>query len=312
MFALLKKPQSILIFVTLLWGSTFVVTKHVLAQNVPPILYVVSRYWLGAILMILLCFLREKHSRGWLLWKGLGRRALILGTLQAIGITLQVFGQDDATTPASKSAFLTAFSVPLTPVLAWLFYKDRPRFAQAAALAIGVMGMLLLTYPAQGVSFQKRDILTLLCALVYGIITVLTVHWATRQNAYRLAAAQSLIAAITLLVFLVVVHTVPGKILYTLRERELLPWSLSWPLVLEWLYMSVVCISFTFSAQNWAMSQLGATEAALILSSEPIFTTVLGVMVFGRSELPQTHGLMGAALIFLAVIGGELSWKRKK
>src|SRR5260221_715782 len=120
------RPQLVLIAVTLLWGSTFVVTKDVL-PNCPTLLYLAVRFTLGAVVILWLTRRRPRTP-------GLLGDSLLLGLLQSGGLLLQVFGQSYTT--ASKSAFLTALAVPLTPVCGRLLRGDRPRALQLVAMAI--------------------------------------------------------------------------------------------------------------------------------------------------------------------------------
>src|SRR5262249_25045304 len=100
------KPEVILVGVTILWGSTFAVTKSIV-HEAPPLVYLPFRFGLAAAVMGTIYFRRLPRSR----------RALvdgaILGLLNSSGLVLQVFGQ--VYTSASKSAFITSLNTPLVP-----------------------------------------------------------------------------------------------------------------------------------------------------------------------------------------------------
>src|SRR5687768_57853 len=102
----MPRPQALLLSMTILWGSTFVITKDLL-PSCPPLLYLSLRFLLGATVVLWLTRRRPGSP-------GLARDVLILGALQSAGLLLQMLGQ--IYTTASKSAFLTALSVPLTPL----------------------------------------------------------------------------------------------------------------------------------------------------------------------------------------------------
>src|SRR5205809_5392173 len=112
------KPELVLVGVTILWGSTFAITKSIV-REAPPLLYLSFRFGVGAALMALIYFKKMPRKR----------RAFIdgavLGLLNSVGLTLQVFGQ--VYTSASKSAFITSLNTPLVPLVGYLFYKGRPR-----------------------------------------------------------------------------------------------------------------------------------------------------------------------------------------
>jgi drug/metabolite transporter (DMT)-like permease len=68
-------PQAVLLLVTFVWGSTFVVTKDVLGQS-PPLLYLSVRF-VGAGLILLLLRRRPTAART----AGLWRDAIVVGAL---------------------------------------------------------------------------------------------------------------------------------------------------------------------------------------------------------------------------------------
>ena len=96
---------------TVLWGSTFVVTKDIV-REAPPLLYLSFRFGVAALLL-----LRDLSSAA---ARGAAARssstASILGLLNSLGLVLQVFGQ--VYTTASKSAFITSLNTPLMPLVA--------------------------------------------------------------------------------------------------------------------------------------------------------------------------------------------------
>lgn len=312
MSSVLFLPQNVLLFVTLLWGSTFVATKHMLKAQVPAVLYVTLRYVFGGLtLLLVLPHVEKKHHPPQGLFTNIGSKALALGFLQAIGIVLQAVGQKYTTVP--KSSFLTSFSVPLTPLLAWLLLRDRPQRWQMIAIGLGALGMLLLSYPSDALSFNMGDGLTLGSAVVYGITTVQTARWARPAFALRLAAAQTIVAAGILLLFWVLVRYSSWGFLAKLHTEEYQPWVLTWPILLIWAYMSLVCIAITFPLQNWAMARIHANQAAVIFAVEPVFATILALIFLdAREEWPGIRGIIGAALIMAAVVVSEIKRKNHK
>jgi len=110
------RPELVLVGVTVLWGSTFIVTKDVL-RSAPPMLYLVMRFGVAALLMLALWGRRIRGRR--LIVDG-----VVLGVLNSLGLVLQVIGQTFTT--ASKSAFITSLNTPLVPVVSLALYATRP------------------------------------------------------------------------------------------------------------------------------------------------------------------------------------------
>src|SRR5438093_969607 len=96
-----------LVLVTAIWGSTFIVNRLVL-DDAPPLLFLLLRFALGGGILLLLAWRRKRTPR-------LLVDSAVIGALLGVGIGCQVVGQ--LFTTASKAAFVTGLSVPLTPLV---------------------------------------------------------------------------------------------------------------------------------------------------------------------------------------------------
>ena len=109
------KAHILLVLITLIWGSNFVVIKNALA-DISPLFFNAVRMSLAAVVLMAV-FYREL---GGLTANSL-RSGLLVGFFLFMGNELQTEGLK-YTTP-SKSAFLTGVSVVLVPILLALFWK---------------------------------------------------------------------------------------------------------------------------------------------------------------------------------------------
>src|SRR5262249_48363092 len=132
------------------------------------------------------------------------RSGALLGFFQAAGLLLQVLGQ--VYTTASKAAFVTAISTALTPMVALAFYGERPTRPQAAGVLFASLGLYLLTYPVGEASWNRGDLFTAVCALVYSYVIVETARRARGIHAGELTTLQTSFAALTFLLGLAVTH----------------------------------------------------------------------------------------------------------
>src|SRR5437867_3982270 len=94
------KADLALIFVTIIWGSTFAIVKKALAQ-VSPVLFITLRFWIAALLTIALMPGALRNMSGETLRRGSTLASLLLG-----GFVFQTLGL--RATTASKSAFITS------------------------------------------------------------------------------------------------------------------------------------------------------------------------------------------------------------
>ena len=124
-----------LVGATVVWGSTFVVTKHSLT-DMAAALFLTWRFGLAALVLLTAPGrVRALSAKEW-------RRGLLLGTLLGSGFLLQTVGLKD--TPAGVSGFLTGTAVMLTPVVAAAFFADRVGRAGWMAVVVCGAGLALL------------------------------------------------------------------------------------------------------------------------------------------------------------------------
>ena len=84
------------------------------------------------------------------------------------GYAFQTIGLQFTTAP--KSAFLTGLTAVMTPLLAALVYRTRPRGAEIGGVLLATCGMALMTLPAlpgATLAMNRGDLLTICCAACY-------------------------------------------------------------------------------------------------------------------------------------------------
>lgn len=296
-----RRPELVLVAVTLLWGSTFIITKGLL-REVPPLAYLTVRFCLAAAALFALFPRAARPSR----------RALTAGAVLALGqtagLTAQVLGQ--LYTTASKSSFVTTLSSALTPLVALLLYGERPRPQQLAGLGLATVGLLALTWPGARTTWNRGDLLSLGSAVLYAWVIVET-SWRSRaQDTAVVATLQTGLAALLLLALLAGSHLLlwllPSGQAPALVRLEAAPLHLSARVALAITYMALVCTVVTFLAQTWAMSRMSATQAAVLFALEPLFATALAIAVEGEAEWPGARGGVGALLIVAGLLVAEV------
>jgi drug/metabolite transporter (DMT)-like permease len=295
-------PHLVLIFVTLLWGSTFVVTKHLVAE-VAPLPFAAVRFGLAAALLLVGTAgrMRRLASRR-AIWDG-----FVLGLMNAAGLGLQLFGQ--AYTTASKSAFITSLNTPLTPLVAFLVYRQHPTRQRLAAVVVASMGLFLLTYPTGGAAWNRGDLLTIGCAVLYSFTIVEIARRTPRHDAVVLTTMQVVTSAVMFGLLYVGVQAAlalaPARVpeVLLIEARGFSPSPLGW---IEIAYMATVCTILTFGLQTWSMARMSATAAAIIFALEPVFATAMAVVLWGGAEWPGPRGALGAATVILAALWSEL------
>lgn len=294
------RPELILTAMTVLWGSTFIVTKDIVHQA-PPFAYLALRFGLATLVLGAL-WGRRLYPRRLVL------DGAILGLLNAAGLVLQVTGQ--VYTTASKSAFITSLNTPLVPLVSLALYGLRPTRSQLIAVGLATVGLWLLTYPVGGARWNAGDLYTVACALIYAFTIVEIARRSARHDARALTFVQVATAALAFSILLGVMrlgsHLCPPEALPELMRLQLRPLHLTPRLQLELAYLALFCTVITFSGQTWALARMSATHAAIIFALEPVFATAMALAWAGADEWPGSRGAAGAALVLLAVATAEL------
>ncbi len=299
--------DAALMLVTLVWGSTFVMAKDVL-ERWPPFAYLTLRFGLAA--LVLLALFGKQIARARVSeWKA----GAVLGLLAGSGFALQAVGQV-YTTP-SKSAFVTGLTTPLVPFIAFVLLRARPNLENLLGVVLASIGGVLILAPRES-SANVGDLLTLGCTGLFAAhITYLSVY-SKQIDARRLAVLQIAFAA---LLFVVVWLSLRAsalvfspEVLPLIARREIVPLVWTGRVVWQEIYLATVATVGTFLAWTWAQGRMSATHAAIIFSLEPVFATLIAVMVRGRGEWAGGRANWGALLILAGVVVSELRLRKKR
>ena len=284
----------VLVVVTAIWGSTFIVNRLVL-ETAPPLLFVLARFTLAA--AVLWLFARKRPRT-----PSLVAHSAVVGLLLAAGIGFQVVGQ--LFTTASKAAFVTGLSVPLTPVFGWLLTRKKPSRENFAGLVVAAAGFALLTWPKDAASgVNTGDLLILVTAVSYAVLIVFVSETAATHDARWYSFGQIVFAAIGVgAVRLALAPFVHGRGAFLAAEAR--PLVFDRTVVLSILWMALVATVVTFLAQNWAQARMPATHAAIMFALEPVFAALFAAVVLGE-RMSRRDGA-GAALVLAGIVVSEL------
>lgn len=274
---------AVLVLITFVWGTTFVVVKEAL-DVLPVALLLALRFTLSGLLFLWVPFRREAL-----------RPALILGVLNFVGFGTQTLGL--ATTTASKAAFITGLSVILTPLAGAALFRARVPARAWAAACLALAGLGLMTLTDGGVAgVNGGDPWVLLTAVAYALYIVYLGRAVEAAPALSLAAMQHVpMAALAWLFALPHVGELPD-----------VPAS-AWGAV---AYLAVVCTALVAVAQTYAQRVVPAHLAALIFVLEPVFAAVFAFLLLG--ERLGALGWLGGGLVVAAMAVAELRPKRRR
>jgi drug/metabolite transporter (DMT)-like permease len=276
------KAELFLLLVTLIWGSTFVITKYVL-QDSGPFLYTAIRFLIASVIFAAIFFPRIRTINTSSFLKG-----AILGFLLFIGFATQTVGL--LYTTASKSAFITGMMVVFTPICQMFIERKYPNAGNLIGVVLVTIGLYSLTSPT-GAHFNVGDGLTLICALSFGFYIVYLDIFSQECEPAQLTFIQfvttAALAGISFLFF------------------EDFRWRWTIHLTLEVLYLALFATVIAIYVQAKYQKDTTPTRSAVIFSVEPVIASVFAYFLL--EEHVGNAGLAGAALIFCGVIVSEFS-----
>jgi len=289
------RADLVLVLVTAIWGSTFIVNRLAL-ETAPPLVFVLVRFALACVVLLIL-------ARGRARTPGLARDSAVIGVLLAIGIGSQIAGQ--LFTTASKAAFVTGLSVPLTPVAGYLMTKKRPSRENLTGLVLAATGFALLTWPEGAAGWNRGDLLIVATAVSYAVLIVVMAETAPKHDVRWYSFGQIAAGAVAVGVTrLALAPFLSGSGVFAAAERRPLP--LTPRIVAAILWMALVATVVTFLAQTWAQQRMPATHAAILFALEPVFTALFAALFLG--ERMTGRDWSGAVLVLLGIVVSELKF----
>jgi drug/metabolite transporter (DMT)-like permease len=270
-----------LLSLTLIWGSSFAVTKDTLLA-ISPALLLALRATLSALSLIWV----RPDNRSF-------RPGLILGVVTFLGLACQTIGL--STTSASKSAFIIALNSVVAPLVsAWVFKHNIPARV-FAALGVAVLGLGLMTLVGQQ-EINTGDLWTLGGALCYGFYIAYLGEVARLGSARFMILIQSLVMAVIGWIWAIPkVYQLPGLSVST------------W---LSIFYLGIVCMVIPAVLQVYAQRVVRPYVAALLFVLEPVFAAIFAFFLLG--ERLSVLDWSGAGLVVTALLLASLPKTLKK
>ena len=271
------KSDCILVCVTLLAAAGWIFSKEALS-GLPPLFFIGSRFLIAG--LVLTAF-------GWRPLSRLGRRGLLrtalVGLSFGVAMIFWILGLHYAN-HIGVWAFITSLGVILVPVVA-LFFGDTPSKAIWQSLPFAIAGLAALSLDSHFV-IGFGEFCFLLSAIFFAFTFNLNSRAAAKTSPIALAAIQ-----------LIVVGLVALPVSYVSESWAFDVSTSIW----GWFFASIfIATSLRFFMQTWAQSLSTASNAAVIMTLEPVWTAMLAALWFG--ETMSFMQLLGCLLIFSALL----------
>ena len=274
----------LLLFVTLVWGTTFPViqaaTAHLNGAEITALRFLIAG-------LCMLPFAVKASRRAW-------RDGALLGVVALASYATQAIGLEYIS--ANRSAFLTSLNVLMVPFLG-LLWGGRLSVQIVSAAVLACIGIGLMSW--EGGSNLLGDGLTVASAFAYAVYVILLSRFIQHHESRTLVATQIVLMAGIGIAWLLVTHP-PGFALMILGDRARPVWP-------SLVYLGVVASAGMLFLQAVGQRHVAPDKAAVIFTMEPVFAALFAWLWL--RETLGVRGLVGGALVVAAVILGEWRFK---
>ncbi len=288
--------EGSLLFITIIWGATFVIIKGALSE-ITPMLFIAVRFTLAAVLLFPFFFRSVLNSS-----KETIKDGLILGVIYFLGFATQTIGLQYTT--ATKSAFITGTFVLFTPIFQLIFEKKIPGKGNLIGILFVILGLIFLSSKGEnaldvfseiGSGFNIGDFFTLICAVFFAMYLVYLDISSKKHDYKPLVFIQ---ISLTGLLGIISALFVSATGLQT--EKLIINSSLIFAII----YTSVFATIIASTIQTKFQKVVTPTKAGIILSFEPIFSAIFAFFIL--TEKISNFAALGCILIFLGLIVAEV------
>ena len=302
-----KRTRAVIILtiLTTVWGTTFSIVKNAL-PDISPILFAAIRFTLSLGIFL---FISKDSRRGIRLLFSpknanevqFRKQALIIGTTLGAGYILQFTGL--LTTTTSKSAFLTSTTVIWTPIFSKMIGHETFSFQKVFAVLLSLAGIIFLIHPYPVEGIVIGDVLTLFCALSFGlyILWLDKIHSVANEVSGGEHPSVMMISAMQLFIGLVL-------ILVALPFAETPHLAITGNSIFAILYTTIFATALSTFIQVLYQKEVSPTSAVLIYTLEPVVAAFIGYL--WMSERLTTGEFAGAMIIIVSMIIGQIRFKK--
>lgn len=277
----------------MVWGFAFVAQRSG-SEHLGAFAFNGIRFMLGALSLIpvILIFEREKFDKKKML--DTVRYGVIVGAILFTASAFQQFGIE-ITQSAGKAGFITGLYTVLVPIVTFILYRRRNRFNVWLGAIIAVVGLFLLSV-ADDFSIGLGD-LVLLCGAFFYTFHIITIdRFVEKVSPLKFSMVQFLTCAILNLVLGLIFDS------YNLESVK--------AALIPLLYGGIGSVGIAYTLQVVAQKDVPPTPAAIIMSTEAMFSAIGGAIILSETMTPR--GYVGCGLIFCGIILAQLEFGKKQ
>ncbi|BAI81268.1 drug/metabolite transporter [Deferribacter desulfuricans SSM1] len=272
-----------LIFISLIWGSTFVIIKEAI-EDVNVFSFLTIRFGLATIIMLFFVFKRvDKLRDSFVPGLFLGLTLFAVFAFQTIGLKY---------TLASIAGFLTGLYVIFVPILSVIFLKQVPRITSIIGVIFALSGLYMISFYGEVAEFNIGIVFLILNAFFIAIHIILIDIYSKKYDVVILTFIQFLVIFVLSFLFSL------------LFKENLFDITFNGELIFAFILTGVFATVVAFFIQILMQKYTTPTKAALIFTFEPVSAAFFGYLI--GAEILAFKQYIGSFLILLSIIISEV------
>ena len=287
--------NGLLLLTAMIWGFAFVAQVDGI-NYVGPLTLNGTRFALGVISLLPVVLIFEKGKTDRAERKKTVAASLLAGTVLFCASTLQQIGIV-YTRSAGVAGFITGLYIVLIPIACFLIFRQKTGGQVWIGAVCAVIGLFLLCYKVgEGFRFGLGELLILIGSFFWTAHMILVDRLGKNLRSLHFAWGQFFVCAVwgVLAMFLFETPTLGGVL-----EAK---WAI--------LYCGVLSVGVAYTLQVIAQKRANPTFAAILLSTESVFSAIGGAVV-GMDQI-SALGYFGCSLIFAGVLICQIPSKKSE
>ena len=285
----------LLFLIAMIWGFAFVAQLNGV-KHVGPLTMNGVRFALGAVSLVPVALIMERGRKSKAERKKTVVSSLVAGAVLFAASTLQQIGIEK-TGSAGVAGFITGLYMVLIPIACLILFKQKTGFTVWIGALLGLLGLFMLCYKkGEGFYFGEGELLLLIGSLFWTAHVIVIDRMAKDIRPLHFSLGQFTVCAalglITMLIF------------------ESPTFSGIWDAKISILYCGILSVGIAYTLQVIAQKRVSPTFAAIVLSTESVFSAVGGA-IFGVDEI-SLLGYAGCGAMFAGILISQLDFKTLK
>ena len=286
---------GLLFLIAMIWGFAFVAQVDGV-KYVGPFTMNGVRFALGVISLLPVVPLFERGKSGKEERKKTVVASLLAGTVLFLASTFQQIGIEK-TGSAGVAGFITGLYMVLIPIACLILFKQKTGLNVWLGALCGVLGLFLLCYKSgEGFHFGFGELLLLIGSLFWTAHVIIIDRFAKDIRPLHFSLGQFTVCAVLgiITMFIFETPTLGGL------------WDAKWAI----LYCGVLSVGVAYTLQVVAQRRADPTFAAIVLSTESVFSAIGGA-VFGVDSI-SALGYVGCVIMFAGIVLSQINFGIRK